>query len=78
MIALSESYHLSDYSRRVGLNNEVAKRRTNLIAFMGSPLAVVKAAATLPGVHTKHEIIQNINKQEQLKDRTTYILKWHT
>jgi hypothetical protein len=23
--------------------------------FLGSPLAVVKAAATLPGVHTKHE-----------------------
>ena len=45
---------------------------------LGSPLAVAKAAATLPGVHTKqyikqNDIIQNINRQEQLKDRTTYI-----
>ena len=31
---------------------------------LGSPLAVAKAAATLPGVHTKQ------NRQEQLKDRT--------
>ena len=45
------------------------------IILLGSPLAVAKAAATLPGVHTKHDIIQNINRQEQLKDRTTYILK---
>ena len=36
----------------------------------GSPLAATKAAATLPGVHTKHDIIKNINRQEQLKDRT--------
>ena len=47
---------------------------------LGSPLPVAKAAATLPGVHTKHEtiqndIIQNIIRQEQLKDRTTYIKK---
>jgi hypothetical protein len=40
---------------------------------LGSPLAVAKAAATLPGVHTKHDIIQSINRQEQLKDRNTYI-----
>jgi hypothetical protein len=47
---------------------------------LGSPLAVAKAAVTLPGVHTKHETqyiiqndINNINRQEQLKDRTTYI-----
>ena len=44
---------------------------------LGSPLAVAKAAATLTGVHTKHDIIQNykkhnINRQEQLKDRTTF------
>ena len=26
----------------------------------------------------KHDTTQNINRQEQLKDRTTYILKWHT
>ena len=28
--------------------------------FLGSPLAVAEAAATLPGVHMKHDIIQNI------------------
>jgi hypothetical protein len=44
---------------------------------LGSPLAVAKAAATLPGVHTKHDIIQNIIKQEQLKNRTTYFFKSH-
>ena len=49
---------------------------------LGSPLAVAKAAATLPGLHTEHRtqntthyIIENINRQEQLKDRTTDILK---
>jgi hypothetical protein len=26
---------------------------------LGSPLAVAKAAATLPGVHTKHETLHN-------------------
>jgi hypothetical protein len=32
---------------------------------LGSTLALVKAAATLPGVHAKHDIIQNINRQGQ-------------
>ena len=36
-----------------------------------SPVAVAKAAATLPGVHTKRDTIQNINRQEQ--DGTTFI-----
>ena len=40
---------------------------------LGSLLAVAKTAATLPGVHMKHEIIQIINRPEQLKDRTTSI-----
>jgi hypothetical protein len=45
---------------------------------LGFPLAVSKAASTLPGVHTKHGLILNINIQEQLKDRTTSIKKRHT
>ena len=54
--------------------------KTNGTVIDGSPLAVAKAAATLPVVHTKHEtiqndIIQNIIRQEQLKDRTTYFKK---
>ena len=40
---------------------------------MDPPLAVAIAAATLPGFHTEHDIIQNINRQEQLQDRTTSI-----
>ena len=38
---------------------------------LGSPLAVAKAAAALLVVHTKHETIQNNDRQEQLKN---YIL----
>jgi hypothetical protein len=30
---------------------------------LGSPLAFAKAAGALPVVHTKHDILQNINKQ---------------
>jgi hypothetical protein len=39
---------------------------------LGSPIAVAREAATLSGVHMKHDIIQNINRQEQLKDTTKY------
>ena len=39
-------------------------------AFSGILLAA-KAAATLPAVHIKHDKMQEINKQEQLKDKTT-------
>lgn len=43
------------------------------VVLLGSPLAIAKAAANLPGVYIKHDIIKNNNRQEQLKDRATYI-----
>jgi hypothetical protein len=42
--------------------------KKNTFRVFRSPLALSEAAATLPGVHIKHDIIQNINRQEQLKD----------
>ena len=43
---------------------------SHCVVLLGSPLAVANAAATLPGVHIEHDLIQNKNRQEQLKDRT--------
>ena len=43
--------------------------RVVFVILLRSPLAVAIAAATLPGVHSKHEIIQNINRQELPKFR---------
>jgi glycine cleavage system regulatory protein len=40
---------------------------------LGSPLAVEKVASTLPGINKKHDIVLNINRQEQLKDRKASI-----
>ena len=56
-----------DISRMINGNSSISSliaKGLGIFILLGSPLAVAKAATTLPEVHTKHDIIHQINRQE--------------